>query len=267
MFDGVIRSHEARELGFSQDHSNCWTVFSASSYCNSNNYGAVFEYTVNDMKPRPYSYITADPNESNNSKGNKQIIQKNHALIKQFKLLIHSNQAKLMAQFKMFDLNRNGSIKTNVWAEILAKNFNNEISTKQLIYIKDLLCECENMLDLVNYRTLFPNPDKSQKKQIDQNYMNVVKNLFEILDKNHDKKICSSELKDALEIVNKKIGSKYSINEESINLIKNLDINGDNEIDFAEFKQAFFGSHIEENQDESVDSDASEEESVQIVRV
>jgi Ca2+-binding EF-hand superfamily protein len=233
-------------------------VFSASNYCNSNNYGAVFEYHIKDVKPRAYNYKTNDLNMQAGGKssanGGNKIMQKNHELIKQFKRLIQSNQSKLMNQFKMFDLKKDGTIKTNVWAEILAKHFNNEISTKHLIYIKDLLCECENLLDLVNYKTLFSvsAQDRSQRQQIDQNYLNVVQNLFDILDKNHDNKISSSEVKEALELINKKIGSKYSINEDCINFIRNMDTNGDNEIDLEEFKKAFFD--INSNNDQSEDA-------------
>jgi Ca2+-binding EF-hand superfamily protein len=304
-FDGIIRSHEAREKGFSEDHSKCWTVFSASHYCNSNNFGAVFEYHIKDIKPRAYSYKTNDlcatvtvggkAGAATAGGSSNKIIQKNHELIKQFKRLIQANQRKLMGQFKMFDLNKDGTIKTNVWAEILAKHFNNEISTKHLIHIKDLLCECENLLDLVNYKTLFSvsaSQDKSHRQQVDQNYMNVVQNLFEILDKNHDKKISSSEVKEALELINKKIGSKYSINEDCVNFIKNMDMNGDNEIDLEEFKKAFFdinsnsneanGDNVNSNGDEddqadgfgierkaadSSDSSGEDDEIMQIVRI
>jgi Ca2+-binding EF-hand superfamily protein len=286
-FDGVIRSHEAREKGFSEDHSRCWTVFSASHYCNTNNMGAVFEYHIKDNKPRAYNFKT---NEL--SAGGGKIMQKNHELIKQFKRLIQSNQSKLISQFRMFDLNKDGTIKTNVWAEILAKHFKNEISTKHLIHIKDLLCECENVLDTVSYKTLFSvaSSDKSQRQQTDQNYMNVIINLFDLLDKNHDNKISSCEVKDALELINKKIGSKYSINDACVNFIKNMDQNGDNEIDLEEFKKAFFdinnggengaagGAGNDELDDEttfgmermvadSSDSSDNDDEIVQIVRL
>lgn len=181
-FDGIIRSHEVRERGFSEDHAKCWTVFSASYYCNSNNFGAVIEYSTSDTKFRPYIYKTVEGGDPNETIQSRQIMQKNHVLIKQFKRLIQSKQGKLLKQFRMFDLKRDGTIKTNVWAEIVAKHFNNEISTKHLLYIKDLLCECENILDLVNYKTLFS--EAGQSKEIDQNYLGVVKNLFDILDTN-----------------------------------------------------------------------------------
>lgn len=81
-----------------------------------------------------------------------------------------------------------------------------------------------------------------------------------------DNKISTSEIKDALRLVNERMGSKYSINEDCVNFIKNIDTNGDNEIDLEEFKRAFLIS--DENVDESLDSDLSDDEDVvQIVRL
>jgi Ca2+-binding EF-hand superfamily protein len=263
----MIRSHEVRNKGYSQDHPKCMTVFSASCYCNSNNQGAVLEYMLNDSKLRPHCYKTSQSNSSQNSK----IVQKNHILIKQFKKLIHSNQKKLLNQFRMFDQAKQGQVKTSIWAEILSSHFNHEISPKHLIYIKDSLCECENVLDLVNYRTMFTQPysgDKSPNRfsndngRIDdsaanQNYLNVVKNLFEIIDKDHNNRISLNEVKEALDSINKKIGSRYSINEDCVNFIRNMDKNGDNEIDLKEFEQAFFNGDTGENNNHYKKSDVN----------
>jgi serine/threonine-protein phosphatase 5 len=42
-FAAIIRSHEVRENGFSEDHAKCLTIFSASFYCGGQNYGAIFK--------------------------------------------------------------------------------------------------------------------------------------------------------------------------------------------------------------------------------
>lgn len=42
-FAAVIRSHEVKDEGFSEDQARCWTIFSASYYCGGHNYGAVLK--------------------------------------------------------------------------------------------------------------------------------------------------------------------------------------------------------------------------------
>ena len=37
----IVRSHEVRQQGFSQDHPHCATVFSSSYYCGGSNQAAV----------------------------------------------------------------------------------------------------------------------------------------------------------------------------------------------------------------------------------
>lgn len=42
-FAAIIRSHEVRDKGYSEDHAKCLTIFSASNYCGGQNNGAVFK--------------------------------------------------------------------------------------------------------------------------------------------------------------------------------------------------------------------------------
>lgn len=42
-FAAIIRSHEVRDKGYSEDHAKCLTIFSASFYCGGQNFGAVFK--------------------------------------------------------------------------------------------------------------------------------------------------------------------------------------------------------------------------------
>lgn len=42
-FSAIIRSHEVRDKGYSEDHAKCLTIFSASFYCGGQNYGAIFK--------------------------------------------------------------------------------------------------------------------------------------------------------------------------------------------------------------------------------
>lgn len=112
---------------------------------------------------------------------------------------------------------------------------------------------------------------------MDRNYLDIINNLFEILDKNGDKKISLSEAQDALLKINQKIGHTYSIQDDCVNFIKNMDRNGDNYIDLDEFRRAFFEqddpqqqqqqqSNVDNN-DENINSDDSEEGDLQIVRI
>lgn len=193
-------------------------------------------------------------------------------LIRQFKKLIQANQSSLLPKFESLDPKKKGFIKTNDWANILAKQFNNEISVRNLNSLKDLLCECENTVDLVNYKTLFPNSNGQIKlgSSQDGNMLNVIRNLFDILDKNNDKKISISEAKDALAHVNHRLGNKYSVLEDCVNFIKNMDRNGDNVVDLDEFTKAFLGeeSHEHNATEDHINSEHSDnDDDIQIVRL
>jgi diadenosine tetraphosphatase ApaH/serine/threonine PP2A family protein phosphatase/Ca2+-binding EF-hand superfamily protein len=252
-FNAIIRSHQVREKGYSEDHPKCLTVFSASNYCGGSNYGAIFKIEPNSFKPRPHRYKNKLSNPASN------LVSSNHVLIKHFKRLIRENEDKLLEQFEKVDLEQTGRIKVDQWAEIVENVFNKEISKKNLIKLKDFLCECETALGLVNYRTMFTaknseSEQHSEKKKYNKMVLNVLRNLFHIMDRNNDKRLSIDEVKKALKTINKslvkgKVGEKYKNIEHQCNEFLNLiDKDHDNMISMNDFARTFFGDEDEVTQ-------------------
>ncbi|CAF0992797.1 unnamed protein product [Brachionus calyciflorus] len=261
-YNAIIRSHEVRDRGFSEDHSRLFTLFSASFYCGGNNFGSIFKFLTKEPSFEVYSY------KNINGDFSSLIYKRNNYLLKQFKKLIRSKEDILMQEFKIFDSKNNGFVQTDIWADIISKSFNSEISIKHLKSIKDFLCECESNLDCVNYKSMFIVKERARSYE-DEHFLNIVTNLFEILDRNNDKKISILEAKAALDHLNKKLGTKFSIQDDCVNFIKQMDRNSDNYVDLEEFKQAFIKSEHDEmaSNEENSNSEYSEDEEVQIVRL
>lgn len=55
-FNALIRSHEVRDKGYSEDHLRCYTIFSASYYCGGSNFGSVFKFNPKESAFEAYSY-------------------------------------------------------------------------------------------------------------------------------------------------------------------------------------------------------------------
>jgi Ca2+-binding EF-hand superfamily protein len=242
-FSFLIRSHECRDKGFSQDHPKCFTLFSASNYLNSGNMGAVILMGMaNEKKFQVYAYTNSPANT------NSTVSTKEYSLLSQFKHLVQLNDFNLMPRFQSLDTTKLGHINELEWAKVLSNGF--EISNEYLLLIKDLFCECDQ--DKVYYRTMFKKNSyyfRSEKEKVNtissiesENYLMIVKSLFEIIDTNHDKHISLDEAKQALCLIGSKAANhKYDISEEeSINFIKQFDVNCDNLIDLNEFYKAFF---------------------------
>ena len=200
--------------------------------------GAVLIVPGNDRNFKAYKYQNLPGDVSS------QVVQKNHSLIKQFKDIIQQNEKILYPKFKSVDIFKNGLIKEADWANVLSQFFDNEISAKHLIALKDFLCECESLTKLVNYTTLFNKKSISDPKN--QQMLILIKNLFDILDKNRDKQISLSEAKDALSIMNKKIGLTSQAQKQCLQFLKETDRNGDSLIDLEEFQKAFFDDEEKE---------------------
>lgn len=198
----------------------------------------------------------------------------NYQLIKQFKSLLQSRQKSLMSKFEQMDVSKSGTIEIDEWTRIVSRELNDEISPEHLNTLKDFLCECESNLGVVNYKTMFKQKNgKLIENPMDSNYLDIINNLFQILDNNGDKRISVSEAQEALAKINLKIGQTYSITDDCVNFIKNMDRNGDNVIDLDEFRRAFFeqdelnAAGAASINDEQVNSDDSEEGDLQIVRI
>ena len=233
-FIAIVRSHQVRPKGYSEDHEKCITVFSASHYCDGHNYGAILKLSPDSLNLKPYRYKTKTGDLSD-----KKLIL-NEILIKRFKHLIQRNEDELNNLFKAYDQEGHGWIKTENWADVLSKFFNGNISNSHLRALKSFLCECDAGNDLVNYKTLFGKKIGDEKcgKFYDKNTMDVIESLFDILDRNNDGRVSVKDAKEALNIVGQRIGDNYLVHNanEFINL---LGMNEDKFVDLDEFKKTF----------------------------
>jgi Ca2+-binding EF-hand superfamily protein len=240
-FSYLVRSHQVRNKGYGEDHDKCLTVFSNSHYCGGSNYGAIFKLEPKSLKLKPYKYKNLPDNKT------ERVVRKNLFLIKKFLNLIRSNQEALTKKFTKVDRTENGFIDANTWAIILSDHFDNQITPKQLIHIKDLLCECETSLNLVNYKTLFTT--KLNASKLSKNMVKVLENLFQLIDRNDDNLISFGDIREALRRINNTIGAEYIIDDHTLNeVLSKLDKNGDNKIDFEDFKKAYLEDQTEVSQ-------------------
>ncbi|CAF0815610.1 unnamed protein product [Brachionus calyciflorus] len=233
-FNCIIRSHQVRAKGYSEDHHKCITVFSASHYCDGHNYGAVLKFTPDGHKPKPHRYKTKTGDISDDT------FLKTQNLMKRFKILIQKNESEFQKRFEKYDKENTGWIKSTQWAQVLSNFFNEEISVEQLSVLKSFLCECNLDKDLVNYRTMFKQKigDEKRGKFFDKNTKEVIENLFYLIDRNNDKRISINDAKEALKIVNERLGGTHLFHN-AHEFIKLMDKNQDNIIDLDDFKKTF----------------------------
>ncbi|RNA14091.1 serine threonine- phosphatase with EF-hands 1 [Brachionus plicatilis] len=233
-FAALIRSHQVRAKGYSEDHEKCITVFSASHYCEGHNFGAILKFTPDALYPKPHRYKTKVGDVSDD------VYVKNENLIKRFKALIQQNEAELSTKFRVYDTDGNGWIKSDQWGEVLSQFLNGNIAKNHLMAVKSFLCECDADNDLVNYRTVFSQKIGDEKcgSFYDKNTMDVVESLFDVLDRNNDRRISVSDAKEALNVVSQRLGDSYLMHN-AHEFIKLLGMGKDNFVDLDEFKRTF----------------------------
>lgn len=236
-FTALIRSHQVRAKGYSEDHEKCITVFSASHYCNGHNYGAILKLAPDSLNPKPHRYKTKTGDLSEN------MFVLNEALIKRFKHLIQRNEQELCNSFRAYDRDGHGWIKTENWAEVLSQFFNNNIAKSHLEAVKSFLCECDAENDMVNYKTVFGKKIDDEKcgKFYDKNTIDVIESLFDILDRNNDRRVSVNDAKEALNIVTQRLGNSYLVHNSS-EFLNLLGMNEDKFINLDEFKKTFLKS-------------------------
>jgi Ca2+-binding EF-hand superfamily protein len=79
----------------------------------------------------------------------------------------------------------------------------------------------------------------NMKNLMNEDYLTHLKNLFRIMDLNHDNKISIAEVKETLNIVHEKFRIPNQIYERYLDIMMEMDKNADSFIDFEEFKDAF----------------------------
>lgn len=140
-FNFIIRSHQVRDKGFQEDHLRCFTLYSASNYLESNNYGAVIKIGPRSTKLERHTF----KNYINLSKNS------NYA-IKKIKNKIQSNKRILLEKFQGKDKEETGFVTLAEWSNIMNDLFSN-IPPKHFIRLKEhlLLNEINQINEVDNF--------------------------------------------------------------------------------------------------------------------
>jgi len=226
-FSYIVRSHEVCHNGFVKDHEKCFTVFSASNYCNSHNKAAVllFDFDANALVPKVFSTCAElEPN------GLFVLLLE---LVEKFKRVLARNQKSLLKAFKNADPLDQGTLDIYEWARIICAFFS-DFDEEDVILLKDHLCVCEDSSNQVRYLTMFSTASR------DEEFLDQLRSIFNLMDYNKNGKISFSEARDAISC----IIDVYSDGKDTryMELIQKMDKNKDSQIDFAEFKNAFYRS-------------------------
>ncbi|CAF0811670.1 unnamed protein product [Brachionus calyciflorus] len=216
-FNGIIRSHEVRPNGFSQDHKYCYTVFSSSRYCGGSNHGAVIVIKTNSHN---IEYTSFDlPILIKDETQNEKI-----RLLSGFKSFLQKQAAELYYKFTNYDIYKTGSLNINQWAKIISDHIYNKlkitIKPQHIITLKDYLCPCNDAQQTAQYVSMFTKFSNQHKGE----QVEFIKVLFNLIDSNGSGFISASEAYEAIKLVNKTFGTRYATD-----FITSMDTNKDDE--------------------------------------
>ena len=227
-FNCVVRSHECRDGGLTQDHPQCFTVFSSSNYCSGTNQAAVFVLNSNDTRLAVHRFTTSPYTQNSYS-------QQKDFLINSFKSFLNREADALIRKFNQADLDHNNWLELPVWASILSKHilerYGYNIESKHFITLRNYICPCDDQNNVANYTIMFKHPNVSES---DYEVLEFLEGLFQILDADHNGTISRKESDDALNFMNKTLGTSYSSG-----FLNGIDTNSDGKIDITEFKIGF----------------------------
>lgn len=221
-FNTIIRSHELRKNGYSHDHPNCYTIFSASNYCNGLNKAAVLILDGDKNYLKNYVFET---NEFESSASNKAMV------LKIFKEYLETRREVLLSKFSEFDLKKTGWIHLDKWAQLISEQVAEDhakLNPKHLIALKDYLCPCDDYASGANYSKMLSG--LNAKSDLYEFYHNA----FSLIDLDNSGYITMQEAKQGIEFINRAMGTNYDIN-----YFSKMDTNRDGLVDFEEFKRGF----------------------------
>jgi Ca2+-binding EF-hand superfamily protein len=227
-FNCVIRSHECRDAGITQDHPHCFTIFSSSNYCSGNNQAAVLILNANETKLAHHRFRT-DPYAQ------KDYSQQKDFLINSFKSFLNKEANVLVRKFYQLDQGNTNWLNTSIWASTLSQHilekYGNNIDPIHFITLKDYLCPCNDQNNTVNYTLMFKNQNGSQE---DMQVLEFLESLFYIIDTDGNGSISKKECDEAILFMNKTLGTNYSSN-----FLNEIDQNRDGVLSIVEFKLGF----------------------------
>lgn len=221
----IIRSHEVRKEGYSNDHAKLHTVFSASNYCSGSNYAAVLYLGTDGTDFEVHRFKTKRPS--------KDFIhaERNRILIT-FKKFLVQEQMKLTRRFKREDKSQSESINLTTWANIISKLVSEKleitIDAEHIIALKDFLCPNDDSEHVVFYPKMFD--DVVYNREITE----ILQIIFSFIDINNDHLISRFEAECSVCLVNKLFRTNYNSE-----FLLALQSKMDHMIDFDEFLNGF----------------------------
>ena len=241
-FNAIVRSHEARADGYSQDHPHCYTVFSSSYYCHGSNSAAVLVVGANEACVRPHQFKTTPLDRTQFENERKQ-------LLASFKLYLERECAELMAEFGKHDVHKRGHLDLNKWAAVLSDhvkaNLGIDVERRHFITLKDYLCPCNETWRSAEYAKMFSNSNMSSSAnggggggRNEAQLLEFLDSVFQMIDLDHNGSISMYEAERAMALMNTKLGTKYDTN-----FIKELDKNSDGLVDLSEFRLGFIKAY------------------------
>jgi len=236
-FTNLIRSHECKAKGHEVVHDGkVITVFSASNY-NLGNLGAVLKISSTKPKLDMFTYNSKNlPFQVNTTNESKQ--SNLEIAIRKLRKQLFTYKEKIIEDCAKFDKANDGFIKIDELIRILDKYVAN-VPYKQ---IKDRLCECDDTLNVANYKTLFDNMEATTRygpmpESITENFK-LLNSIFHMIDVSGDGYISHEEFKKACTKIFNYLGTNYT-EKEIQEYICAIDQNNDEKIDLQEFSNAF----------------------------
>lgn len=230
-FTTVIRSHECRPEGISRDHQRLYTIFSCSHYCQGTNEAAVIILPADATSFKVERFRTQ-------RKQDDEAQKERNRLIVTLKRFLSSERETLLRRLSREDKDESGYVNIDTWASIISKLIYEKsaitIETRHLITLKDHLCPCEEENNVAKYKEMF---SSDESKVSDRAVLDLLENIFNLIDDNRNGTISKDEAVKAVGIINKSLKTKYDHR-----FISNMDSNQDGVVDFDEFKKAFINA-------------------------
>ncbi len=223
----MIRSHEVRPEGMSQDHPRLFTIFSCSYYCNGSNKAAILFLPTEEQQLKVHVFSTEK------RKGDEAESERVN-LIQTFKRFLTQEKETLLRRFKRNDPDNTGFISLKAWSEIISKLVLDKTSTTlnpiHIISLKDNLCPCEDEDQTAKYIEMFDTSNATKNPAV----MDLLEQIFILIDTNRSGTISRDEAIKAVTIINEALKTNYDHH-----FISNMDANNDGEVDLEEFSTAF----------------------------
>lgn len=173
-FDLVIRSHEVRDEGYTQDHPHCVTVFSSSLYCGGSNKAAVVLIDVNKTGITMHKFSTAELHKETYEKQKK-------LLIAGFKSYI-DKEIELYHELRAQDPEKTERLPIGLWAQIISdyiyKREGIRLEPAHIITVRDYLCPCNDATSTAQYTAMFSKLFRNKENRQIFEFLAVLFNLI-----------------------------------------------------------------------------------------